>query len=240
MICERHSKDLAMIVACLSHWANENQLNSLTKIVSRSCDRLLESRGGLVAWVKLRWYPLLLVIYHAGISALEGKNYRSLASIFYTKLGSSDYDDSGSIFALEVGSAAGDLVDVFKRIPGHERNYTPLSEYLYKLVQPKLDDMLFLGKGYENVFDEFEILFALVVADLNKQKGRYVWGPIGRFGWKNRRDGTSPFERLRNEAAHSKDDWGPIKAGMFGGRYDRFEEIAELYQNQILVNLRWF
>src|SRR5690606_17778079 len=136
--------------------------------------RLLESRGGLVAWMNLRWYPLLLVMYHAGVAALEGKNYKSLASIFYTKLGSSDYDSSDPFFALRVANAAGDLVDVFKRIPDHERNYTPISEYLYKLIQPELDDMLFLGKGYEGLFDEFEILFALVVADLKKQQDKYV------------------------------------------------------------------
>jgi len=237
---EFHSKDLSMIVACLAHWANDDQLGSLTKIVSRSCDRLLESRGGLIVWVNLRWYPLLLITYHAGIAALEGKNYKSLASIFYTKLGSSEYDDSGSFFALKLASAAGDLVDVFKIIPDHERKYTPLSEYLYKLVQPELDDMLFLGKGYEDVFDEFEILFALVVADLKKQVDSYVWGPIGRFGWKNRRHGTPPFQKLRNEAAQYKNNWGPIKAGMFGGQYERFEEVAEHYQTEVLGSLRWF
>ena len=237
---ELHSKDLSMIVACLSHWANENQLNSLTKVISRSCDRLLESRGGLVIWVNLRWYPLLLVMYHAGIAALEGKNYKSLASIFYTKLGSAEYDDSASYFVQKAGNAAGELADAFKKIPDHERQYTPLSEYLYKLVQPELDDMLFLGKGYEDVFDEFEILFALVVADLKKQEGSYVREPIGRFGWKNRRHGTSPFQKLRNEAAQYKNNWGPIKAGMFGGQYERYEEIAELYQKEILTQLRWY
>jgi hypothetical protein len=237
---KHHSKDLSMIVAYLSHWANETQLSTLTKIISRSCDRLLESRGGLVAWVNLRWYPLLLVFYHAGISALVGKNYRSLSSIFYTKLGSSDYDDSGSFFALKVGDAAGELADVFKRIPEHNRKYTPLSEYLYKFVQPELDDMFFLGKGYEEIFDEFEILFALVVADLKKQKDTHVWGPIGRFGWKNRRLGTSPFQKLRNEAAQYKNNWGPIQAGMFGRQYERFEEVAELYQNKILADPRWY
>ncbi|KZN39751.1 caspase family protein [Pseudoalteromonas luteoviolacea] len=43
---ELHTKDLSMILACLSYWASEEQLGSLTKIISRSCDRLLESRGG--------------------------------------------------------------------------------------------------------------------------------------------------------------------------------------------------
>lgn len=237
---ELYSKDLSMIVACLSHWANEIQLNSLTKIISRSCDRLLESRGGLVIWVNLRWYPLLLVMYHAGIAALEGKNYKSLASIFFTKLGSTDYDSSASYFVHKAGNVAGDLADAFKKIPDHERQYTPLSEYLYKLVQPELDDMLFLGKGYEDVFDEFEVLFALVVADLRKQEDSHFWGPIGRFGWKNRRGRISPFQKLRNEAAQHRNDWGPIKAGMFGGQYERYEEVAELYQKEILTNLRWY
>jgi hypothetical protein len=180
------------------------------------------------------------VIYHAGIAALEGKNYKSLASIFYTKLGSAEYDDSASYFVQKAGNAASKLADEFKRIPDHERQYTALSEYLYKLVQPELDDMLFLGKGYEDVFDEFEILFALVVADLKKQEGSHVWGPIGRFGWKNCGHGTSPFQKLRNEAAQYKNNWGPIKAGMFGGQYERYEEIAELYQKEILTQLRWY
>jgi len=237
---EEHTKDLSAIVACLSHWVNENQLSSLSKIISRSCDRLLESQGGLVVWVNLRWYPLLLLIYNAGIAAIESKNYKSLNEIFYTKLGSSEYDNSESLFVQKVANAAGDLVDIFKKIPDHERNYTPISEYLYKLLQPGLDDLFFLGKGYENAFDEFEILFALVVADLKKQEGKYVWGPVGRFGWKNRRHGTTPFQKLRNEAAQYKENWGPIRAGMFGGSYERFEKIADFYQKEILAQLRWF
>ncbi|WP_049537988.1 hypothetical protein [Vibrio harveyi] len=131
-------------------------------------------------------------------------------------------------------------MDAFKTIPGHERNYTPISEYLFKILQPELDDLFFLGKGYEDVFDEFEILFALAVADLHKQEDSHVWGSIGRFGWKDRRHGASPFQKLRNEAAQNKENWGPIKAGMFGGSYERFEELVEQYQNEILSNLRWF
>lgn len=237
---EKHTKDLSSITACLSHWANDNQLNALTKIVSRSCDRLLESQGGLTVWLNLRWYPLLLLLYSAGIAAVESKNYKSIAEIFYTKLGTTDSSDKDLYFVQWVASAVGDLGDVFKRIPEHERQYTPISEYLYKLLQPSLDDLFFLGKGYESVFDEFEILFALAVADIKKQEDSYIWGPIGRFGWKNRRHGTSPFQRLRDEAAKHKSNWPPIKAGMFGGDYKRFEDIAEQYQTEIIGQLRWF
>ena len=48
--------------------------------------------------------------------------------------------------------------DSFKQIPDHERNYAPMSEYLFKLLQPLLDDILFIGKSYERVFDEFEVI----------------------------------------------------------------------------------
>lgn len=237
---EQHTKDLSAIVACLSHWANASQFNSLTKIFSRSCDRLLENQGGVVVWIKLRWYPLLLLTYNAGIAAIESKNYSSLAELFCIKQGSTDYENRGAFFIQKVASAVGELGGAFKKIPDHERNYTPISEYLFKILQPGLDDLFFLGKGYEAVFDEFELLFALSVADLNKQEGSHFWGPVGRFGWKNRDYGTSPLQKLRNEAALHKDNWGPIKAGMFGGRYERFEEVAEQYQNNIIAHLRWF
>jgi hypothetical protein len=236
---EERTKDLSLILACLSHWANDSQLSALSKIISRACDRLLENQGGLVVWINLRWYPILLAIYRAGIAALEGKNYKSLSSIFYTKLSSIEYDNKGSFLTQKIANATSELVDAFKGIPDHARNYTPISEYLYKLIQPELDDLLFLGKGYERVFDEFEILFALVVADQNMQNDRNVWGPIGRFGWKNRWDGNSPFQKLRNEAAQYKNNWAPIQAGMFGGQYDRFEAVAKHFQDEILANLRW-
>ena len=236
---ETYSKDLSAIVACLAYWANEVQLNALTKIVSRSCDRLLETQGGLAAWLNLRWYPLILFVYNAGIAAIESKNYRSLSSIFCKKLGSSEYSNNDPFFVQKVANAVGDLTDAFKRIPEHERNYTPMSEYLYKSLQPGLDDLFFLGKGYESIFDEFEILFALVVSDLNKQEDSYIWGPIGRFGWKQRGRTQSPFNRMIEEASQLKNDWPPIKAGLFGGSYERFKEIVEYWQNEILKQLRW-
>lgn len=237
---EIYTKDLSAIVACLAHWSTETQLIALTKIVSRSCDRLLELQNGITAWLNLRWYPLLLLVYNAGISAIESKNYKSLSSMFYTKLGTSQYGNDESFFVQKVANAASDLTDVFKKIPDHERNYTPISEYLFKLLQPDLDDLFFLGKGYESAFDEFEVLFALVAADLNKQNDKYVWGPIGRFGWKHRGRQRSPFNKVIEEAKGYKDQWPPIKAGMFGGSYERFEAIAEIFQKEILDELRWY
>ncbi|MFA0630172.1 caspase domain-containing protein [Vibrio sp. 10N.222.49.A3] len=238
---EKSTKDLSVVVACLAHWANDNQLNSLLKIMARSCDRLLENQNGMVIWLNLRWYPLLLLTYNVGIAAIESKNYKSLREVFNIKLGEQSYDHQGSLFVEKAANAAYELREVFKRIPEYDRKYTPLSEYLFKIVQPDLDDLFFLSRGYEALFDEFEVLFALVAADLEERRSGSVYGPIGRFGWKGQRGGRdSPFQKLLDEANLHKEKWGPIQAGMFGGSYERFDEIANRYKNEVLANLQWY
>lgn len=117
--------------------------------------------------------------------------------------------------------------NVFKKLPGHERNYTPRSEYLLKLLQSGLDDLLYLGSDYESAFDKFEVFLALVHADLENAKNQNVWGPVGRFGWKYRsmRE-DNPFQSILQEAAQLRNAWPPLKQGFFGSSYERFEEVA--------------
>lgn len=238
---ETYTKDLGAIIAVATYWSSESELNVLRKIVSRVSDRLLEAQGGLTVWINLRWYPLLLLLYYAGIAAIESKNYQSLTAIFYTKLGSTDYGDDEPYFVQKLSNGVLELTraDIFKRIPGHERNYAPDSEYLFKQVQPVVEDLFFIGKGYESAFDEFEVLYALVVADLRIQADGHVWGPIGRFGWKFKSRNNSPFVKLVNEANGLKEKWPPLEAGMFGGSYERFEAAANEFK-EILGRLNWF
>ena len=138
---------------------------------------------------------------------------------------------------IPVVGAVGALAESFKHLPGHERHYVPRSEYLFKVLQPGLDDLLFLGKSYEASFDRFEMFFALVYADL---AGR-DWGPPGRFAWKhsNRGHDASPFVELLDEATTGGPTWTPSKAGLFGGSLDRFQNAAQQYL-ELLNKLSWW
>ena len=236
---EELSNDLTALVACLAYWAKPIHKVILQKILARSADRL-ESQGGLVVWINLRWYPLILELYCAGIAAVEGKRYDSLANIFYTTISSSEYRQRDELFVEAVGSCIRELtsVEVFKQLPGHDRQHVPMSEYLFKTLQPKLDDILFIGKNYEKSFDEFEVLFALVVADIKKQRNETAWGPIGRFGWKHEARDNAPLTRTINEARTLGENWEPLKAGLFGGKFERFIDVADEYQQRI-SRLNW-
>jgi uncharacterized caspase-like protein len=237
---EEAAGDLSVLLACVAHWAKAAHMATLQKCIARSSDRL-ESRGGLTVWLELRWYPLILELYCAGIAAVDGQRYDSLATIFYTPIPSSEYRGRDDMFVEAVGRGLLELnrTNVLKQIPGHERNYAPLSEYLFKILQPKLDDVFFLGKNYESAFDSFEVLFALVVADIRQVKDQGIWGPVGRFGWKNRQGDSSPLGRLIVEAKAMKDEWPPLKAGLFGGNYERFDKTAGEY-SQMIGRLSWF
>jgi len=237
---EAAAADLSILLACVAHWGKEIHKSTMQKCLARSSDRL-ESRGGLTIWLELRWYPLILELYTAGIAAVDAQRFDNLATLFYTQLPSSEYRDKMDTFVDAISNGLLQIIrtDAFKKIPGHERHYTPLSEYLFKILQPRLDDTFFLGKNYETTFDEFEVYFALAIADIRRAKGMDVWGPIGRFGWKHRNRDNGPLARIVTEARARKETWPPLRAGMFGGDFERFDKVATEYL-ELVGRLNWF
>ena len=126
---------------------------------------------------------------------------------------------------------------MFKKLPGHEMEYTPDSEYLLQTLQPSLEDQFFLGNSYEDHFDRYEVFQALVYADVTGGE----WGPPGRFSWKHSEEiGLSPFLDLIGEAESQGNDWPPLRSGLFGGSIDRFKNVTSQYQTRILDKSTWF
>jgi hypothetical protein len=106
-----------------------------------------------------------------------------------------------------------------------------------------LDDLLFLGRAYEEIFDRFEVFLALVYVDLTyKNPGDHVWGPLGRFGWKysSRGSRANVYGEIVGEARTLKLQWRPLKAGLFSGSIDRFLEISTIFEEELLKKLKWW
>jgi len=234
-------QDLQSIIVCLAYWGDEQHHSIMQKIMARISDEL-GPKDGLVIWTGLRSYPLIILLYSAGIAAVASRKYHTLATLFMTNVSSMRDSLTSNELITAVGKDIKDLerTDVFKRLPGNEKYYTPRSEYLFKMLQPKLDDLLFLGQDYENFFDIFEVFLAIVHADLTFQKYSYTWGPIGRFGWKYSRTSLpgNPFKQFIEEAISKKDKWPPLDAGFFGGDYERFSKVISEYENRI-SQLHW-
>jgi len=225
---------LCGLLTLISYWGKATHRVILQKAIGRSTDQLDQGLG-LQMWLGLRWYPTILELYSAGIAAVYGGRYTFLNEILYTKTPRSDFDNKERYFAEVVTKALIEIQrrETFKRLPGYERQHMPLSDYLFKKLQPMLDDVLFIGKGYEQAFDEFEILFSLIVADIHVQKEQTVWGPIGRFGWKQHNYNQPPFTTIISEAKNLQQKWPPLAAGLFGGDYQRFLKLVDDFEKTL-------
>lgn len=240
---EKILQDLMVMVTLLGRWAGEEQRNTLAKVFARIPDSTTESEGKVV-WLGLRWYPVMLLMYAGGIAALAADNYENLAAVLTTQVGTrfSGSEARPVILATVEGIEDVDDKNMFKKSPGYERYYVPRSEYLFKALQPVLDDTLFLGRSYEQLFDRFEVLYALTYADLHYDKRQEeMWGPPGRFVWKYsaRSVEANPFVSITAEAERAGDKWAPLRAGLFRGSYERFRQIADGYREGSLNGLHW-
>jgi uncharacterized caspase-like protein len=222
---------LRQIEALIGFWGTQATQN-LTVLAPRRMSDHLQTVSGNVGLVALRWYPVLLLVYSGGIAATFGGKYGNLRALLDTPVPGRRGDEA---LIAAVVHGLSELGDAFKLLPGQERHYTPRSEHLFKLLQPELDDLLFMGSDYHVIYDRFEIFMCLEYM----QKADRDWAPVGRFGWKARSGDSHPFQEVLREAEQEQERWPPLQAGLFGGTYTRFTELAARLRG-LISQLQWF
>lgn len=236
---EAAMSDLLAMQILLAYWGTVVHGDTLVLAPKRLSGHL-GPESGLTAWIALRWYPVLLLLYAGGTAAVAADRYTNLRALLHARVPAPHSATRSVSLVRGVVAGLSDIDESFKLLPGHERHHTPRSEYLFKRLRTTFDDLLFLGSDYEASFDRFEVLFALEHASeyASERSGR-AWGPVGRFGWKFSRDESGPFQSLVAEAEAQADSWPPIKAGLFKGSAQRFQEVSVQYRS-MLSGLHWW
>jgi hypothetical protein len=213
-------KDLQQIVILLTRWARREELSLLEKVFCRLSE--------VDNMPNLGWYPIQILMYSAGITALFAQKYDALKVVLTTPIQKSAGEKENLPVVVLVASSLSDIDRAFKWVPGHERNHVPRSEHLFKILEPVLENVLFIGKRYEKLFDDFEVYYSLVCADVIE----HHWGPIGRFGYKHQRRRDNPLNRVVEEAKVKGERWLPLQVGVFGS-LERFLEIAGIIGQRV-------
>jgi len=233
---EEAAKDLELIVILLARWGDKDHIDLLGKIFSRLAESVERESSGLTLWLHLNWYPLQILMYAAGISALGAGKYDVLRMVLEMPVQNLATQGKHVPLIVPVAANVSDASDFFKRMPGHEHQYAPRSELMYELSRPALEELLFLGKSYEDLFDDFEIYSALVFSEATGRN----WGPIGRYGWKyHQREETNPFDRIIADAKKQGVKWSVTQAGLFQGSTENFLKLAEAFRER-LNKLSWW
>jgi len=103
-------------------------------------------------------------------------------------------------------------------------NYkTPQSTIIHKLLSGHTTSICFNEKEERIMFDKMEYLLSILYGALAKEIFRF-WVPSGEFLWSETMYRDSEFREFFDSAEKMENDWPPIKAGMFDGKYETYKD----------------
>ena len=109
-----------------------------------------------------------------------------------------------------------------------ENYYTPLSTYLCSILKSYFVKFLYKEKEFDDYFDLFEYLISLNYVYIVGNKFGHVWAPWGQFKYRSI-SAMRGHEYILNdflaEAERLQSEWLPLKAGMFGGKYENYIDV---------------
>ena len=184
----------------------------------------------------LRRYPALRCLYAGGIAAVYQQRWDTLRTL--TLDATTTYRHYGPLpmaTALDYWSMFRNLRTA-RFLPA--RHDIPVSHYLFETLREVLRGAVPVDHEYETAFDRFEYMLGLIIEDTRSQQpegGRTGDAPVGYFIRYRHSTHTPPvWERIKSEAEQAGADWGPIRAGIFGGSIERFAAAEETYRNHVL------
>jgi hypothetical protein len=231
-----------MITGC--RWGKESHEHLWVNCLERIANPPEEGDRRILDLYNLRLYPALLLLYGAGIASIAAGKYSTFSSLLTVpKIRPMYGEESTLVLALHPWSVM-DRPEIQRLLPGLDRNLIPLSNHLNDILRDPLRDILPQDANYQDHFNRFEYLAALVHADLGEEKYGEIWAPVGLFGYRSRlshRD-TSIMNRIQSDFENStQTTWPPLRAGLFGGSAERFKSIKQEFDELItrVSRSRW-
>jgi hypothetical protein len=220
------SETLLHLMICGAYWAKSQHEALLLRCFKRISDSDGPQSGGLTVLNNLRAYPALLLLYGLGLSALARGNYRLLHSLLYLKIRQSKYQPEQAVAAVIHASA---VLEPRHQLDCFSGTCTGLSDHLFELLRDPAREYLPGDTEYDQAFDWFEYLLALVHCDveitrdgLAEKKGQdpdfFLPGPVGRFAWSSHHSGKMGIEQeteLRTGEVRPEKVVALIQAGFF-------------------------
>lgn len=229
--CEALTEELCTIQALLGYWGTDRHSPLYTLSIENIANHL-KDHGGNRAWIAVKWHALQRIFFYSGIAITARNDNKRLFRIFDIKIPSPASQNKKVSVPEALLYVNRELDSAYDNLIEEKNKQLPLRKYIYNQIKLNIDDVIYLGNTFEDVFYKFEIIFALEYISRRYDKiGENVWGPSGLFGFKQY--GYNPFNELAKEAEQQKENWELIKAGFFKGDFDRFQKIYASFQERL-------
>lgn len=230
---------LLSLLVCGGYWASEQQASMLCGTLRRLADDTIGRTNRIVGF-NFHRYPATLALYGMGLAAVANSNYGFLKRLLNLKMRTDPYGEEEPITEPLSPLRIFDKQYANKLLPERERNFTPVNDYIFDVLRSVLREYVPDDRVYADAFDWFEYLLGLVHCDLTvtpselaaiqqNKEGARIWGPIGRFLWRNREQDDNVIHRTEFEIGgpYPEAVTAVLHAGMFSSspnhpNYERF------------------
>lgn len=195
-------------------------------------------------WQDLDLYPALRLLYAAGVASVLARSWEMLKALTrdVEVVTPSDYRPHPAGYVLDAAYLSRNLrADRHTSLVFPDQGYhLPLTEYLHQTLKEPLREYASTEAGYDEAFEEFEILLSVVSMNVDLDtRPESAEPPRGRFAYaRNYGDGETTYERLKREAIDQGANWGPIRAGLIEADADTLAVYFQRLDNMIR-NRRW-
>lgn len=227
---------LLPVLLTAAYWCERPSFPLLQSALERLM-RLKEQFGGINLWVELQLYPACLALYAIGLGLVAARNYAGFAAIARYRTGTAELNRRTGLALGRVAAQACLDGDALNRALG-QRWRTPGSERVLSVFKPLIETYLLTVASAEDLFDRFEYLCALVLADDRMSRDEHICGWFGRWGWRHR-DSDHISSKLKEERASEGDHWQIIRDGVFAS-VGRFDEVVERHRTDCLLRFPYW
>ncbi len=227
-------------------WGQAHHEGVWTRAVERVANAPGPRVSGQTTLLQLRRFPMLPMLYAAGIATLYRGNFGTLRSVAVDAMYRGEYGAVPLIGAANVWrpfagaeltaqllafKVAGedprdDLIDAL-RTRRRGGRHTPVSDYLHDSLRPYFQSLIPDEIDFTSAFDRLEVLLGALAVDAASQAAKskvYVDGPwFGSFTWRDRHREVKLEERMLADLREQGERAPLLAGGLFGGRLDRAE-----------------
>lgn len=210
-------------------WGTQKHFESVINILLRLATNPIKIGNSFYEdRLNIYYWAAISLLYTIGISCVKYSKFSYLNTLFHLMLPEHPFSESfGRIYLLSKLHSCYWDKDNLNRLNG--TNYkTPISTILSKQLRCYFEREIFSESEYIDIFCIFEYLLSLNFKHIGAISYSPDWTPWGEFRWRAMgfmRGSNDLYSSFFAEAEMQKNNWEPIKQGMFGGKYEVYEKL---------------
>ena len=222
-------------------WGKEWQINLFKDVLIKLCIKEWGNESYREDTIYLHSLAPMLLLNALGIACVKYQRFKELNTILSSIVPPGNFRSCELRFQLIV--ILGDVYwdpDKWNTLMDRSYNY-PSSMFFLERLRSIFEGCFTADSEYENAFYIWEHLKSLIFAYNRSPEVKFRL-PLGNFLYQreeyrraSQKGHQEPYILFFEGADKLKDDWEPIKQGMFGGCYDAYKQIcaqAEEYYKQ--------